>query len=87
MGYQMVLQTFAYTLLPMSAAVATASLILLSLHQKTLMFFFVSALTSYGFIFALGTACTSAAARAASVAQIDARSVMTDSILNYETIK
>jgi ABC-type transport system involved in Fe-S cluster assembly fused permease/ATPase subunit len=86
-GYQMVLQQTVYTVLPVLIELAAVAAVLASLSQLTFMLAFFAALLAYGAAFAYGTARITAHARNASTSQIDERAIMTDAILNYETVK
>lgn len=86
-GHQMVMQTLVFTLLPVILQLATVVVVLVSLDQMALMFVFLLALAFYAATFAYGTSRITQAAAGAAEAQVEARAVMTDSILNYETVK
>jgi ABC-type transport system involved in Fe-S cluster assembly fused permease/ATPase subunit len=49
--------------------------------------FFSGAMVCYSVLFAFAARRTQQAAKSGSAAQIDANAAMTDSILNYETVK
>jgi ATP-binding cassette subfamily B protein len=86
-GYQMVLQQTVYTVLPVLVELAAVAAVLTSLGQITFMLAFFGALLAYGVAFAYGTARITAHARNAATSQIDERAIMTDALLNYETVK
>ncbi len=87
MGYQMILQQSVFTLLPVAAELATVAVVLVRLEHGTFLGIFLLALLGYAVAFAIGVARLSEPARAASSAYIDTNAVLTDSILNYETVK
>jgi ATP-binding cassette subfamily B protein len=86
-GYQMVFQHAVYTLIPVTVELMTVVFILLSLHHAEFLALFSAALICYGFAFTRGVMRIHSAARSASSAQVEARAIMTDGILNYETVK
>lgn len=86
-GYQMVLQQTVYTVLPVTIELGAVAAVLLSLNHVVFMIVFFVALFAYAVAFSVGTARITARARDASTSQIDERAVMTDAILNYETVK
>jgi ATP-binding cassette subfamily B protein len=86
-GCQMLLQTCAYTVLPVLVQLTTVMVILVSLHQPFFVLLFFIVLVVYGAAFAIGGSRTAIAARNASASQVEARALMTDSVLNYETVK
>ena len=86
-GYQMVFQHAVYTLLPVIVELGTVVLILMSLNQSEFLGLFAIALACYGVAFTRGVMSIGSAARTASSAQVEARAIMTDGLLNYETVK
>jgi ABC-type transport system involved in Fe-S cluster assembly fused permease/ATPase subunit len=86
-GYQMVLHTLVFTLLPVAAELGTIVLVLSRLDHPAFLALFCAAIACYAVAFAYAAKTTMRAARSASRAQIDATAAMTDSILNYETVK
>ncbi len=87
MGYQMILQQCILALLPVATELATVAVVLVGLEHGAFLGIFLLALLGYAVAFAIGVARLSEPARAASSAYIDANAVLTDSILNYETVK
>lgn len=87
MGYQMILQQSVFTLLPVAVELATVAVVLVRLEHGTFLGIFLLALLGYAVAFAIGVARLREPARHASSAYIDANAVLTDSILNYETVK
>lgn len=86
-GYQMVVQHLVFTLLPVVAELATVAIVLVHLDQPAFVAIFLLALLAYAVAFSHGVVRLNEPARAVSAAHIDANAVMTDSILNYETVK
>jgi ABC-type transport system involved in Fe-S cluster assembly fused permease/ATPase subunit len=65
----------------------TVAFVLVKLDRPIFLLLFLVAVACYGAAFTYGAMRITKAARGASTAQIEARAVMTDSILNYETVK
>jgi ABC-type transport system involved in Fe-S cluster assembly fused permease/ATPase subunit len=86
-GYQMVLHTLAFSILPVATELGTIVVVLLHLEEPTFLALFAGAAAAYGFVFAYAARRVVVAAQSASNAQVNASAVMTDSILNYETVK
>lgn len=86
-GYRMILYHLVFTLLPVTAQLGTVALVLAGLGRPAFLGLFCAALACYATVFAYGAATVSRAARTASAAHVAAHAAMTDSILNYETVK
>jgi ABC-type transport system involved in Fe-S cluster assembly fused permease/ATPase subunit len=86
-GYQMVLHTLVFTILPVATELGTIVVVLSRLDQPVFLGFFSGALVAYAVVFWYSAYTIMAAAHAASASQVNATAVMTDSILNYETVK
>jgi len=86
-GFQMVFQNLIFTVLPVIAELATVAIVLIQLDQPTFLVVFVLAIAAYAAAFTHGIVRTNEPARAVSAAHIDAHAVMTDSLINYETVK
>jgi ABC-type transport system involved in Fe-S cluster assembly fused permease/ATPase subunit len=86
-GFQLVLQQTLGTLLPIVIELATVAIVLVSLDQAAFMILLLVASALYGAIFAFGTMSQTGEARDAATAQVAAGAVLTDGILNYETVK
>ena len=86
-GYQMILHHLVFTVLPVTAQLATIVLILLRFHQPVFLAIFCAALLCYAVAFSFFALRVMKSAETASSAHIDANAAMTDSILNYETVK
>jgi ABC-type transport system involved in Fe-S cluster assembly fused permease/ATPase subunit len=80
-------QQAVQTLLPIVVELATVAVVLIRLQQEVFMVVFFFALLGYAIVFTHGISRITAAACEASTAQTDERAIMTDSILNYETVK
>jgi ABC-type transport system involved in Fe-S cluster assembly fused permease/ATPase subunit len=87
LGYQIVLQVALHSSLPIVIQFSTVAFVLLQLQQAAFLFLLLIAMICYGAAFVWTTVVSSRAAREVSVAQIDAQAVMTDGLLNYETVK
>jgi ABC-type transport system involved in Fe-S cluster assembly, permease and ATPase components len=86
-GYQMILHHLVFTLLPVTVQLSTIILVFMKLTHPIFLMLFCGALACYAVAFVYAAAATSKAAMTASTAHIDAYGVMTDGILNYETVK
>jgi ABC-type transport system involved in Fe-S cluster assembly fused permease/ATPase subunit len=86
-GYQMVLHTLAFTIVPVATELGTIVVVLLRLEAPVFLGLFAGAAAAYGFVFAYAARTVVVAAQSASDAQVKASAVMTDGILNYETVK
>jgi ATP-binding cassette subfamily B protein len=86
-GYQTATHSLVFTFLPIGLQLATISLVLIQLGQPTFLILFGLAMACYATAFGIFALRLGASARSASESQIDATAVMTDSIMNYETVK
>ena len=86
-GYQMVLHTLVFTILPVVTELGTIVVVLSRLDHPAFLGLFSGAMVAYAVVFWYAAYTIVAAAHAASASQINATAVMTDSILNYETVK
>jgi ABC-type transport system involved in Fe-S cluster assembly fused permease/ATPase subunit len=86
-GYQMVLHTLVFTILPVITELGTIVVVLSRLNQPAFLGLFSGAVVAYAVVFWYAAYAVIAAAKAASESQVNATAVMTDSILNYETVK
>lgn len=87
LGFQMVQQTLLMSIVPILIQLAMVSIVLITLHQEQILLLFLLAVVAYGAVFSQSASRTRKSARDVAAAQIDARALMTDSILNYETVK
>jgi ABC-type transport system involved in Fe-S cluster assembly fused permease/ATPase subunit len=86
-GYQKVIYTLVFTILPVTTELATIVTVLARLNHPVFLVLFSGALVAYTVVFSYAAMTITTAARTASKSQVDANAVMTDSILNYETVK
>jgi ABC-type transport system involved in Fe-S cluster assembly fused permease/ATPase subunit len=86
-GYQLVVHTLVFSVLPTVTEFATIVVVLSRLGQQVFLMFFCGAVACYAVVFSFAAQRTRKAAKSASAAQIDANASMTDGILNYETVK
>lgn len=86
-GYQMVLHTLVFTILPVTTELGTIVVVLARLNQPAFLVLFAGAIVAYALVFWYSARTIMKAAHAASDSQVNATAVMTDSILNYETVK
>ncbi|HVO45280.1 MAG TPA: ABC transporter ATP-binding protein [Steroidobacteraceae bacterium] len=87
LGYQLVLHTLVFSLLPVGTELGTIVAVLARMDEPMFLLLFVAALVAYAGAFASAAMTVGPSAHAAAAAQIDAHAVMTDSLLNYETVK
>ena len=86
-GYQFVVHALIFSVLPIVTEFATILVVLSRLEQRAFLLFFCLATVCYTVVFAIAAQRTRKVAKSASAAQVDANASMTDSILNYETVK
>lgn len=86
-GYQMILHHLVFTILPIIAELGTIVLVLSRLAHPVFLALFCCALVCYVAAFTYAAKTVSRAAKTASAAHVAANATMTDSILNYETVK
>lgn len=87
LGCRMIVQHLVCSLLPVLIEVVTMTVILLMLGQPIFLTIIVSALICYTGAFAAGAVCLGRTAREASTSNIAANGLLTDNVLNYETVK
>lgn len=86
-GYQLLLHHMVYTVLPVTIEFLVVALVLVHYgHDVYLVILGVSAV-AYVFVFHRGAMQIHEPAKIVSVAHIDAHAILTDSLLNYETVK
>jgi ABC-type transport system involved in Fe-S cluster assembly fused permease/ATPase subunit len=86
-GYQLILHHLVFTFLPVVAELATIVVVLGRLDQPIFFAFYAGASLCYAIVFGFTVSKVMRTANAASELSIDASATMTDSILNYETVK
>jgi ABC-type transport system involved in Fe-S cluster assembly fused permease/ATPase subunit len=86
-GYELILHHLVFTFLPVVAELATIVIVLASLDQPIFFAFYAGASLCYAIVFGFTVSKVMRTANAASATSIDASATMTDSILNYETVK
>lgn len=86
-GYQMVLHTLVFTILPVATELGTIVVVLARLDQPAFLALFSGAIVAYAVVFWFAARSVVSAAHTASASQINSTAVMTDCILNYETVK
>lgn len=87
LGFRLILQHAVYSILPVIAQLATMAGVLLHFGHPTFLGILGGSLFAYTAAFAYGVIRISGPAHAVSAAHIDANAVMTESIINYETVK
>jgi len=86
-GYQMLVQHLIYTILPSLVEFGTIVVVLFAFGHPLYLLIYAAAAVSYAFAFAHGAAAVTEPAQVASAAHVEAHAVLTDSLLNYETVK
>jgi ATP-binding cassette subfamily B protein len=87
LGYRTLLQHLVITVLPVILELSIMSTVLLVLGQPAFLGIIGASLVCYTIAFSVGARRLTKPARAVSTAHIDANALLTDSVLNYETIK
>jgi ATP-binding cassette subfamily B protein len=86
-GCQLLLQYALFTVLPIAIEFTTVLIVLLHFQHLAYLLIFIPAAIGYFVFFRRAALNVMAPARASSAAQIEARAVLADSLLNYETVK
>jgi ATP-binding cassette subfamily B protein len=86
-GCEIILHHLVFTFLPVLAELVTVIVVLIHLDQPVFFAFYAGASLCYAVVFSITVARVARTANAASATSIDASAMMTDSILNYETVK
>jgi ATP-binding cassette subfamily B protein len=86
-GYELILHHLVFTFLPVVAELGTIVIVLVRLDQPMFFVFYAGASLCYAIVFGFTVSKVMRTANAASEMSIDASATMTDSILNYETVK
>ncbi len=86
-GYELILHHLVFTFLPVVAELATIVIVLAQLDQPMFFAFYAGAAVCYAIVFGVTVSKVMRTANAASETSLDASATMTDSILNYETVK
>lgn len=86
-GYQLLLNHVVYTVLPVVIEFLTVVVVLVQFGHEILVMILGAAAVAYVFAFRSGAADIQEPAAAGSKAHIEAHAVLTDSLLNYETVK
>lgn len=86
-GYRLILQHLVFTVTPALAEIATMAMILAAIGQPVLLAILGISMLSYGLAFLLGVLRITGPARAAAAVGVDSKALMTDSLLNCETVK
>jgi ATP-binding cassette subfamily B protein len=87
LGYRVVLQHLLLTVLPVVVELGTMAVVLLILDQATFLVVVTVSVLLYTVAFWSGAGRIGPPARAVSSARVAANAILTDSILNYETVK
>lgn len=86
-GYGLILHHAVFTVIPALTEIATMALILVAVGNPALLAILGASLFGYGLAFWLGVLRIAGPARAAAVARSEAQALLTDSLLNSETVK
>lgn len=87
MGYRLILTHLIHSVLPVVIQLATMAGVLIHFGYPMFLAILTVSLAAYAIAFAIGIIRITGPSRTVSTANIDANAVMTDSILNYETVK
>lgn len=86
-GYQMILHHLVSTVLPIVGELGTVILVLARLDQPMFLWLFCASIVCYATAFSFAAMSIVAPAQAASAVHVEASARVTDSLLNYETVK
>lgn len=86
-GYQLLLTHMVYTILPVTIEFAAVATVLVHFDYEAYLVILGVASLAYVFAFQRGAAAIQEPSRTISAAHIDAHAVLTDSLINYETVK
>jgi ABC-type transport system involved in Fe-S cluster assembly fused permease/ATPase subunit len=86
-GYNLVLQHMVFTLMPVLIELCTVIVVLVEFHRPLLLVLFCVGIAAYATAFSVFAVRIAGAARTASDSDVEVGAVMTDAILNYETVK
>jgi ABC-type transport system involved in Fe-S cluster assembly fused permease/ATPase subunit len=86
-GYQLLLHHMVFTVLPVTIEFLAVALVLIHLGYEIYLLILGLAAASYAITFYRGAARIQDPALTVSVAHIEAHAILTDSLLNYETVK
>ena len=86
-GLQLILHHLLFTVLPVTAELATVIVVLWRLAPLLFLVLFCAALVCYAAVFGYSAATLARTARVASAARVQAGAALTDGLLNYETVK
>lgn len=86
-GYRLILNHAVFTVLPVAIQLIAIGAVVIHLYESLFLAVFAASLVAYAVTFAVGAQRIMGPAEAASTATVDANAVLTDGILNYETVK
>lgn len=86
-GYQLLLTHMVYTILPVTIEFAAVATVLVHFGYEAYLAILGVASLAYVMVFQRGAAAIQEPSRTISAAHIDAHAVLTDSLINYETVK
>ena len=86
-GYRLILNHAIFTVLPVVIQLLVIGAIVIHLYEALFLAVFALSIAAYAVTFAMGARRIMGPSKAVSDAVIDANAVLTDSILNYETVK
>ena len=86
-GLRLILHHLVFTVLPVGAELAIVAVVLARLGQPVFLALFCGAAVCYGALFGRSAARIAESARAASAARVVAGALITDGLLNCETVK
>lgn len=86
-GYQLLLQHLVYTILPVCIELCVVAIVLVHFeHRKYLLVLAITSL-AYGVVFHRGAVTLRKSAAGVSSSHVDAHAVLTDTLINHETVK
>ncbi|HEY4366467.1 MAG TPA: ATP-binding cassette domain-containing protein [Steroidobacteraceae bacterium] len=86
-GYQLLLNHMIYTILPVAVEFVAVAIVLVNLGHAAYLVILALSSIAYVAVFQRGAASVQEPARSISAAHIEAHAVMTDSLINFETVK
>ena len=87
LGFRMFIQHLVFSIVPVIAELAVMASVLIHFDHSSFLVILGISVAAYAIAFGVGVSRMTGPARAASSANVEATAVLTDSILNYETVK
>ena len=86
-AYQLLLTHLVYTILPITIELVAVAIVLSQQHSTVYLFIMVGTTAAYAITFVCAANDLSSRAEKMSASHIESHAVLTDSLLNYETVK